>query len=71
MEVWKKERGNGWRKRLLKMRVDQVAYIEFKSKETVRSIISRDIFDKYPEYLFETKKVEFDGVKYLEVRRIK
>lgn len=53
------------------MRVDQVAYIEFKSKETVRSIISRDIFDKYPEYLFETKKVEFDGVKYLEVRRIK
>lgn len=75
MEILKKERGNPWWKRLIEFEMERDYAIEYKSKETVRSIISRDILDDYPEMQFTTKKaettIEGEKVKYLNVRRIK
>jgi hypothetical protein len=73
-DILKKERGNPWRKRVIAFEIDKDYAVEYPSKETVRSIISRDILDRYPEMVFTTKKAEAlvdDHItKYLKVRRV-
>lgn len=75
MEILKKEKGNPWLKRLLNFEIRKKYPVEFKSKNTVRSIISSEILDNYPDMEFTTQKaeVEIDGktIKYLEVERLK
>lgn len=75
MEILKKERGNPWWKRLSAFEMERDYAVEEKSKDSVRSIISRDLLEKFPEMQLITNEVEAniggEKVKYLNVRRIK
>lgn len=75
MEILKKEKDNPWLKRLLEIKVGQKVAVEFKSRGTVRSIISDRIVNDFPDMEIVTKKMETEieakKVKYLEVERLK
>lgn len=75
MEILKKEKNNPWIKRLLAIGVGEKVAIEFKSRATVRSIISDRVVNDFPEIELTTQKAEMEiggkKVKYLEVERLR
>ena len=71
MEIIIQEKAKAMHEILTDSEVGAIKMFAWETRRTVRGAISDKIKNDLPDYQFTTQKVDKEGVKYLQVRRIK